>query len=159
MIKDLSKNLKHINSSSNQKLNIAIVRSSYYEELTGSLEKACKKHLVSCGIKERNITTFKVPGSWEIPLLTKKVVATKKFDGIIAFGVIIKGETYHFELIANECARALMDISLEFNIPIAFEVLAVYNLKQAQIRSNGEYNKGIEAAKTLLRTINTLSKI
>lgn len=153
MIKDLSKNSK--DNSRKRKFKIAIVRSNYYRELAGSLEKACKDHLVSCGIEEGNIITFEVPGSWEIPLLAKKIAKAKKFDGIIAFGIIIKGETFHFELIANECTRALMNISLEFDIPITFEILATYNLEQAKRRSMGKYNKGIEAAKTLLSILET----
>lgn len=140
-------------------LKIAIVKSNYYPHLTKSLEEGCRKYLVAKGIKEPNIKTFNVAGSWEIPLITKKIVSKKTFDGIVALGVIIKGETYHFELIANQCSRALMDISLEFNIPITFEVLSTFDLEQAEQRSKGKYNKGIEAAKTILETIKELSRI
>lgn len=158
MIQNLSKNTAKYNAV-NGKLRIAIVRSSYYQDLTKSLEKSCRKHLVVSGVKESNIETFDVAGSWEIPLIAKKIAASKKFDGIVTFGIIIKGETYHFELIANECARALMNIALEFNIPVTFEVLAVYNLEHAEKRSIGKYNKGIEAAETVLKTIRQLSKL
>lgn len=158
MIKKLSENLA-AHKSGNQKLKIAIIRSNYHQDLTESLEKTCRKHLTLSGIKEKNITTYEVLGSWEIPLITKRAAISKKFDGIIAFGIIIKGETYHFELIANECARALMNIALELNTPVVFEVLAVFNLNQAKKRTTGKYNKGIEAAKTLLSTIETLSKL
>ncbi len=127
MIQDLSGNLAEY-SKLNQKLKLAIVRSNYHQDLTQSLEKACKDHLIACGVKEENIKTFEVPGSWEIPLVAHKIATSQKFDGIAALGVILKGETYHFEMIANECSRALMNIALELNIPIAFEVLAVYNL-------------------------------
>lgn len=144
---------------SNQKLKIAIVRSNYYPDLTGSLAQSCKESLIAYGVRKNNITTFEVPGSWEIPLIVKKIATTKKFDGIAALGIIIKGETYHFELIANECARALMNISLEFNIPITFEILATYDLKQARQRTTGRHNKGTEAARTLIETINILQKI
>ncbi len=144
-------------SSTNHRLKIAIVRSNYHQDLTKSLEKECRKYLTACGVKEENIETFEVPGSWEIPLIVKKAALTKKFDGIVAFGVIIKGETYHFELIANECARALMSLSLEFNIPVTFEVLAVYNLEQAKKRCTGKFNKGVEAGKSLLETIKEVS--
>ncbi len=146
------------NKPDNQKLKVAIVKSLYHKDLTQSLENSCREYLVTSGIKKDNITTFEVPGSWEIPLATQTAAASKKFDGIIAFGIIIKGETYHFEILATESARALMDISLKFDIPIIFEILATYNLEQAKKRSIGKYNKGIEAAKTLLKTIQTLSK-
>ncbi len=141
------------------KLKIAIVKSNYYPKLTKSLEKGCREYLVAGGVKEADIETFDVSGSWEIPLMVKNIALAKKFDGVVALGVIIKGETYHFEMIANECSRALMDISLEFNVPITFEVLATYNLKQAEKRSIGKYNKGIEAAKTVLETIKELSRL
>lgn len=154
----LSKNLAQY-SKNNQKLKVAIVKSLYHENLIQSLEKSCRQYLRASGIQENNIHTFEVPGSWEIPLVVKKIAEAKNFDGIITFGIIIKGETYHFELLANECARALMDISLKFNIPITFEILTTYNLEQAKKRSIGKYNKGTEAAKTLLKTIKQLSKI
>lgn len=156
MIKTLSKTgLNKLNP----KLNIAIVRSNYYPNLCKSLEKACREQLIASGVSKGNIATFAVPGSWEIPLIVKKIAQAKKFDGIVALGVIIKGETYHFELIANECARSLMDIALEFNIPITFEVLATYNLEQAKKRSMGKHNKGVEAARSLLSTLKALSKL
>ncbi|MBU1000857.1 6,7-dimethyl-8-ribityllumazine synthase [Patescibacteria group bacterium] len=143
----------------NQKLKVAIVRANYHRDLTRSLEESCREELVKSGIKTANIATFEVPGSWEIPLIAKQVAAKKIYDGIIAFGIIIKGETYHFEILANECARALMDISLESDVPITFEVLAVYDLEQAKKRSKGKFNKGTEAARTLLETIKSLSKL
>ena len=158
MIQDLSKTTKEYDKANN-KLRIAIVKSNFYKDLTDSLEKSCREYLVESGILINKIKTFNVPGSWEIPLITKKIAASKKYDGIVTFGVILKGETYHFEAIAKESSRALMDIVLEFNIPVTFEILAVYDLEQAKKRSIGKYNKGIEAAKTVLEMIKELSKI
>ncbi len=158
MIQKLSKNNSKYDKA-NINLKVAIVRSNYYPDLTKNLEKACKENLISYGVKKRYIRTFEVPGSWEIPLLVKKLALSKSFDGIVAFGVIIKGETYHFEMIANECAGALMNISLEFNIPVTFEVLATLNYEQAKQRSVGKTNRGIEAAKSLIETIRVLSKL
>lgn len=137
----------------NHPIKLAIVRSNYYQELTESMEKACIGELVKGGVSRKDIDTFEVPGSWELPLLVSKLAKQKKYDGIVVFGIIIKGETYHFELIANECARALMDISLVNDIPVIFEVLATYNLSQAKKRSTGQFNKGIEAAQTLLQIV------
>ncbi len=158
MIKDLSKTLAKYDKA-HRNLKIAIVRSNYHLDLTKSLEHSCKEYLIAAGVKEKNIKVFKVPGSWEIPLITKKIASTKKFNAIATFGIIIRGETYHFEILANECARALMDISLEFNIPITYEILATYNLKQAEKRSKGKYNKGRETAISLLETIESHSKL
>lgn len=157
MIKDFKITKEY--SKNNTKLKIAIIRSNYHLDLTQSLEKGCRKYLIASGVKSHNIDTFAVPGSWEISIVAEKTARTKKYDGLIALGIILKGDTYHFELIANECARALMNISLKFNTPIAFEVLATYSLEQAAKRSKGKYNKGLEAAKTVLETIQTLSQI
>lgn len=145
--------------SSYKELTIAIVRSTYHGEMTQNMEKECKNFLVKSGVDEKNINTFFVPGSWEIPLVVKKLAITKKYDGIITFGVIVKGETYHFDMIANECARALMQISVECVIPITLEILAVYDILDAKKRSTGITNKGTEAAKSVLETIATLQKI
>ena len=144
-------------------MNIAIVSSSFRKEVSENLEKNCLKTLKEKGIKDSQIKLFKVPGSWEIPLLVKKLAKSKKYDAIITFGAIVKGDTYHFEQIANELSRALMQICLEFEIPVIFEGLAVYDLKDAlkratrikenEQRSSGEQNKGIEAALTALEMI------
>lgn len=146
-------------SEANSRLKIAIVRSNYHLELTRSLENGCRKSLEEAGVLSKNIITFEVPGSWEISLMVKKVAESKKFDAVAAFGVIIKGATYHFELIANEVAKSLMQISLSQSLPIAFEVLSTYNLKQAKERSVGKYNKGLEASAALLEMISNLKKI
>lgn len=146
-------------SPSNSKLKITIVKSLYYESLTSSMELSATKTLVSSGVLRGNIKTFSVPGSWELPLLVDKIAQLKRFDGILVFGVIIKGETYHFELIARECARALMDLSIKYSIPVTFEVLVTSNIKQAKKRATGENNEGIEAANTVLQTIQSLRNL
>lgn len=158
MIRNFSKTKLGFNES-NRDLKIAIVKALYHEKLTGSMEQKCRESLIESGVAEIGIKTFEVPGSWEIPLMVKNLAQSGKFNGIAVFGVIVKGETYHFEMIAGECGRALMEISLEFNIPVALEVLAVYKLEQAEKRTAGKYNKGIEAADTLLKTIRELKKI
>lgn len=154
MIKKLSGKIQY--NTENKGYKIAIVKSNYHDSLTAKLEKACREKLIQSGVWKENIKTFDVPGSWEIPLIVKKLAVSKKFDGIVAFGIILKGETYHFEAIANEVSRSLMDIVLSYMIPVTFEVLAVYSLDQAEKRSSGEYNKGIEAAETVLKTIKAL---
>jgi len=138
-----------VHSEKNNSLKIALVRSNYYGELTKSMEQACLKELIEAGVKSENIESFQAPGTWELPILVKNLT-NKGFDGMAVFGVVIKGETYHFEMLANQVSQALMQISLDSNIPLAFEVLATYNLKQAEERSSGKDNKGKEAAQALL---------
>lgn len=143
-----------------KKLKIAIVRTNYHVELVDNLESYARGTLISVGVKEKNIRTVTAPGSWELPLLVKKVAERKKFDAILAFGVIVKGETHHFDLIANEVASALMQLSIDYSIPIAFEVLAVYDKQHAYARAgNDENNKGIEAANAVLQTLLAIKSI
>lgn len=148
------------NKSFTRKLRIAIVRTNYYTDLINNLEFYARRTLTTAGVSEKKIKTFVVPGSWEIPLLVKKVAASKKFDAIIAFGVIVKGETYHFDMIATETASALMQMQLDYNIPVAFEILAVADIKHAQARANqDENNKGIEAANAALLTLQAIQAV
>src|SRR5712691_9539788 len=96
------------------KLKIAIVRTNYHVELINNLESCARITLATAGVNEKNIKTFTVPGSWEIPLIVKHVAQTKKFHAILAFGVIVKGQTHHFDLIANEVTSALMQLSIDY---------------------------------------------
>lgn len=131
-------------------LSFAIIRSAYHGDLTQSMADACLAALREAGVPREGIDIYDVPGAWEIPLAAQRALDRKSYHGIAAFGVIVKGETYHFEMIANEVARALMDLSLARDVPIAFEVLAVMTLEQARVRATGAHNKGREAASALL---------
>lgn len=141
-------------------IKIAIVSSNFRKEVVENLEKNCLLTLKKEGLEEKQIDIFRVPGSLEIPLVVKKLAKRGKYKAIITFGAIVKGDTYHFEQIANECVRACMDISLQYEIPVIYEVLAVYDLKDALIRATRKIeNKGVEAAQTAIEMIRTLSKI
>lgn len=141
-------------------IRIAIVSSSFRQEISDNLEKNCLSTLKSKGLKENQIDIFRVPGSLEIPLITKKLAKNGKYDAVITFGTILKGKTYHFEQIANECARGCIDISLQYEIPVIFEVLAVYDLKDAKDRAvRKKENKGVEGALTALKMIDLISKL
>ena len=131
------------------KKKILIVISNYYEEIGNNLLKGAIKEL-----KFNNIDYDIVyaPGCFEIPFLISKNI--KKYKGFIALGCIIRGETYHFEIIANECARKIMDISNNNLKPIGFGVLTCENIKQAKIRSDTrKQNKGKEAANACIELL------
>lgn len=141
-------------------IKIAIVSSSFRKEIADNLEKNCIETFKSKGLKDQQIDIFRVPGSLEIPLVVKKLAKKNIYDAMITFGAILKGKTYHFEQIASECIRGCMDISWQYEIPVIFEVLAVYDLKDAIERATRkEENKGVEAALTALEMIKVLSKI
>lgn len=141
-------------------IHIAIVSSLFRREVSENLEKHCIATLTSAGVLRKNIHVFGVPGSLEIPLVARKLAQKEIYEAIITFGAILKGKTYHFEQIANECARGCMNVSWEFGIPVIFEVLAVYKLKDALDRATRQKeNKGVEAAHTALSMIDLLSTI
>lgn len=136
-----------------EKRRMALVVSLFNRRFTRSLEKHCIKTLLSQGIKKKYIDVIHVPGSFEIPLFCQKLAQTKNYDALIALGVIIKGDTHHFELVASECARGVMDVMLRHEVPIIFEVLAGEKEDMEKRCGDDEYNKGIEAANAALQLL------
>ena len=121
---------------------ILIVSSDYYENISKNLELGAIKTLEEYKIEYDKLIA---PGCFEIPYLIKKNI--NNFKGFISLGCVVKGDTYHFEVIANETSRKIMDLTVEFNVPIGFGILTCYNLDQAIIRSDiNQKNKGQEAA-------------
>lgn len=141
-------------------IKIAIVSSSFRKVVADNLEKNCLKTFKNKGLTESQTSIFRVPGSLEIPLIVKRLAKKGTYDAIITFGAILKGKTYHFEQIANECIRGCMDVSWQYEIPVIFEVLTVYDIEDAIERATrNQENKGVEAALTALEMIKLLSKI
>lgn len=142
------------------KIHIAIISSDFWKDIVTNLENECLKALAEKGIAKDQVDIIRVPGSLEIPLVAKKLAQKAKYDALIAFGAIHKGKTYHFELIAKECARGCMDVSLQYEIPIIFEVLAVYNIQDAIDRSKkGKFNRGRSAALTAVKMIDIIKEL
>ena len=135
-----------------KKKKVLIVVSNYYEDIADGLLKGAENHINNVSKKfdiEYNIKYS--PGSFEIPFL----INTNKnlYDGFIALGCIIRGETYHFEIISNEVTRKIMDLSVSLNKPIGFGILTCENKEQAKERSSSYRNKGIESAKACLKIL------
>jgi 6,7-dimethyl-8-ribityllumazine synthase len=134
---------------------IAILKSKWYPELVGSMASVCEGVLRSAGYQR--IDAHTLPGSLELPLAAADLLATdplKEIDAIICFGVIVKGETLHFEMICNECMRGLGAISLQYRRPVVVEVLPVFDIEHARARAgDDEQNKGYEAAAAALEMI------
>ena len=121
---------------------ILIVSANYYKDISINLELGATNILRENGFRYEVINA---PGCFEIPYLIKKNI--DNFKGFISLGCIIKGDTYHFEVIANETSKKIMDLTVEFNVPIGFGILTCYDLEQAIIRSDiNQKNKGQEAA-------------
>lgn len=126
---------------------VAILQSKWYREYTDKMVERCIEVLskAECPRPEVHI----LPGSLELPIAAKTLAEKKdsKPDAIVCFGAIIKGDTYHFEMVLNECSRGLGQVSLDCNIPIIVEVVPCTNIEQLIKRSgNDDFNKGIEAA-------------
>ena len=150
----------HLQRSFAAKVRLAIIRAEYNREITLSLERKCLETLQEGGVPARNIDLFSVPGCFEIPLVAQRLAQRRRYDVMIALGAVVRGDTYHFDLVANECARGVMDVSLRHNVPIIFEVLAVYKRRDAALRAgNNDFNKGREAAQSALSLLATLSRL
>ena len=112
--------------------------SSFNDFITKGLLKACLTELKRQGLRESQITTVWVPGSFEIPLAALKLAKRKDIDAVICLGAVIRGETYHFEVVANECARGIMEASLLTGKPVIMGVLTTDTVAQAQARAGGK---------------------
>ena len=138
-------------------IEIAIVASNFNRNIVDRLYNGAISTLEKNGISEEEIEIIRVPGAFEIPVTVKKLLNKKQYDVIITLGVIIRGETPHFEYIANECAHGISQLAIKTGIPIIFGVLTVDNREQAMDRSgNTGKNKGVEAAQAALDMVDIL---
>ena len=136
-----------------KKLVIGIVQARFNEGITNILAAACLQELNALGVKKENITHVKVPGALEVPCALQALAETESFDALIALGCIIRGETYHFELVANESGAAVTRLALDYQLPIANAILTVENLAQAEARQE---EKGRDAARVAVEIANLL---
>ena len=141
-------------------LKIAIVQARFNRKITDALAQGAVKALMESGVAEKDVKIFQVPGAFEIPLVCQRLARPpaggKKYNGIIAIGAIIKGETAHFDYIAQAATDGIMRVMLDQNLPIAFGVIATYNLAQAKARArDNKNNKGYEAAMALIEILSS----
>ena len=131
---------------------IAIVRSRFNEPVTQRMLDGCLDTLRAAGLKENDIEVFEVPGAFEIPLVANQL-AKKDFEAVITLGCITRGETPHDRYISHASIEKLQDISLKHSKPIILGIITPLDQAQADARSTGENNKGIEAAKAAIEMI------
>ena len=132
-------------------LSIGIVQARFNEDVTSALAQACLLELAALGVADENITHVKVPGALEVSCALQALAESEKYDALIALGCIIRGETYHFELVANESGAAVTRLALDYRLPIANAILTVENLAQAQARQK---EKGVDAARVAVEMAN-----
>lgn len=141
-------------------LKVLIVTADYYEDLGELLEKGARERFLEAGVAEDRILLRRVPGCWELPLAARRLMRRHAPDAVAALGVLIRGETDHYDHIARECCAGLMRIGLEEDVPVALGVLTCGNRRQAEDRCgvrDPERNKGREAANAILRILSTES--
>jgi 6,7-dimethyl-8-ribityllumazine synthase len=132
----------------------AIVAARFHNELAEQLVDGARRALRDCKVSDADINVHDVPGCFELPLACRFLIDSDRFNALVAVGAVIRGETPHFEFVAGECARGIMDVQLTTGIPIGFGVLTTENLAQAQERADPGNGKGYAAAlaaATLLR--------
>ena len=125
-------------------LHIGIVQARFNLDITNALAQACLAELQSLKIPANNIHHVQVPGALEVPVALQALAQTQRFDALIALGCIVRGETYHFELVANESGSAITQLALDHGLPIANAILTTENLPQAVARQT---DKGRDAAR------------
>jgi 6,7-dimethyl-8-ribityllumazine synthase len=139
-----------------KKLSIGIVQARFNEGITNALFEACRAELLALGVQEKNIHRVTVPGALEVPIALQAMAEQDDYDALIALGCIIRGETYHFELVANESGAGVSRVALDTHTPIANAILTTENLEQAVARQT---DKGRDAARVAIEMAHILEQI
>lgn len=137
-------------------LRVGIVQARFNAAVTDTLARACLAELAALGVAAEHITHVSVPGALEIPLALVALAGSENFDALIALGCIVRGETYHFELVANESGAGVSRVSLDHEIPIANAILTVENEAQAWARAE---EKGRDAARVAVEMANLMEEV
>ena len=137
-------------------LRIGVVQARFNEDIGEGLRSGCLAELVRLGVVETDVTYTTVPGALELPLTLQAMAQSGRFDALVALGAVIRGETYHFEIVSNESARGITDVQLNTGIPIANAVLTTENDDQALVRM---VQKGTEAAQAAIEMANLLKAL
>ncbi|HKB61158.1 MAG TPA: 6,7-dimethyl-8-ribityllumazine synthase [Gallionellaceae bacterium] len=149
-MKELEKNLNGAG------MRIGIAQARFNCVVCEGLLAACREKLTELGVAEHDITLATVPGALEIPLVLQRMAQGGKFDALIALGAVIRGDTYHFEVVSNESARGVGEVQLESGVPVANAILTTDNDEQAEARMGV---KGAEAATVAVEMANLLKAL
>ena len=139
-----------------KRLKIGIVQARFNANVTDALAQACKDELIALGVSDKDIDHITVPGALEVAIALQAMAEKTKYDALVALGCIIRGETYHFELVANESGAAVTRIGLDYQLPIANAILTTENLEQAVARQT---EKGRDAARVAVEMANLLDEL
>ena len=137
-------------------LRIGVVRSRFNEEIGRASLESCLVRLMELGVHERDVTVLSVPGALEAPLALQKLAGTGRYDALIALGAVIRGETFHFEIVSNESAAGLSQVQLDTGVPVANGILTTDTDAQAEARAPV---KGRDCAEVAVEMANVLRAI
>ena len=139
---------------------VAVVSASFYGDLAAWLEDGARRGLAACGVAPDASSFHRVPGCFELPLASRLLIDTGRYDAIVALGVVVRGDTPHFDFVAGECSRGIMDVQLATRVPIGFGVLTTENLAQAEERADpARGDKGFEAAGAALSVLSVTEPV
>ena len=138
----------------------AILASRWNPRITDPLVEGARRALREQGVAEADTDLVRVPGAWELPVAAAAAAASGRYAGLVALGCVVRGETRHYEHVADECARGLMQVSIQYRLPVANGVLAVEDHAHAQARAGGVHgNKGEEAAQAAVEMSRLLPQL
>ena len=141
-------------------MRFAIIVARWHHELTGSLAAGAVRAIKERGGTDENFQIYHIPGAFELPIASLTAAKSGEFSAVIAIGVVIRGDTPHFDYVAGQAAEGIMRASLDSGVPVMFGVITVENMQQALDRcGDGNDNKGYEAALSAIETVNTLHNI
>ena len=141
-----------------QGLKIGIVQARFTNEVGSAMVEAARKKLLELGVADDDITLATVPGALEVPLVLQNMAASESYDALIAIGAVIRGETYHFELVANESGAGVSRVGLDFNVSIANAILTTENDEQAHARIQEKASDAAIVAVELANLLNDLDE-
>ena len=139
-----------------RKLYIGIVQARFNETITDALAAACKAELATLGVQDKHIDHILVPGALEVPVALQAMAERNQYDALIAVGCIIRGETYHFELVANESGAGVSRVALDYKVPVANAIITTEDMPQAIARQT---DKGRDAARVAVEMANLLNEL
>ena len=139
-------------------LRVGIVQARFNQGITDALVNACRTELLQLGVADDHIEHVQVAGALEVPLALQALAETERFDALVALGCVIRGETYHFELVCNESAAGVTRVGLDHQIPIANAILTTENLSQAVARQDEKGRDAAQVAVEMARLLQSLDR-
>jgi len=137
-------------------LKLGIVMSRFNRDICEGLLSACEAELIRLGVDKKDVLLVNVPGALEHPLALQELALSEKYDALIALGAVVRGDTYHFEVVSNQSARGIMDVQLNTGVPIANAILTVDREEQGHARMT---EKGRDAARAAIEMANLLKRL